>query len=86
LTAKPGILKVTSADLKNWTVTFTPTTASGDTYEAHAALLVNGLTSEVKAGGNKGQRLEHDFIVSRLVEDKTSSPASASYDSIAGVK
>jgi hypothetical protein len=65
-TAKPGILKVTSADLKNWAVTFAPTTASGETYEAHAALLASGLTSNVKAGENKGQRLEHDFIVTRL--------------------
>jgi hypothetical protein len=65
-TANPGTLKVTSLDLKNWTVTFTPITASGETYEAHAALLASGLTSDVKAGENKGQRLEHDFIVTRL--------------------
>jgi hypothetical protein len=65
-TAKPGTLKVTSADLTNWAVMFTPITASGETYEAHAALLASGLTSDVKAGENKGQRLEHDFIVTLL--------------------
>jgi hypothetical protein len=65
-TTKPGILKITSANLKNWAVTFTPTTASGETYEAHAALLVSSLTSDVKAGENKGLRLEHDFIVTGL--------------------
>jgi hypothetical protein len=65
-TAQPGILKVTSTDLKNWDVTFTPTVPSADTYEAHAALLASGLASDVKAGENKGRRLEHDFIVISL--------------------
>ena len=65
-TAKVGILKVTSSDLKNWDITFTPTAPSGQTYEAHAALLASGLTSDVKAGENKGRRLEHDFIVISL--------------------
>ena len=65
-TAKTGILKVTSADLKNWDVTFSPTASSGETYEAHAALLASGLTSDVKAGENNGRRLEHDFVVTRL--------------------
>jgi hypothetical protein len=65
-TAQPGILKVTSTDLKNWDVTFTPTVPSADTYEAHTALLASGLTSDVKAGENKGRRLEHDFIVISL--------------------
>ena len=62
-TAKPGVLRVTSTDLKNWDVTFTPAVASDETYEAHAALLVSGLASDVKAGENKGRRLEHDFVV-----------------------
>ncbi len=61
--AKPGVLKATSTDLKNWDVTFTPTVPSGETYEAHATLLASGLTSDVKAGENKGRRLEHDFVV-----------------------
>ena len=63
-TAKPGVLRVTSTDLKNWDVTFTPTVPyADDTYEAHAALLASGLASDVKAGENKGRRLEHDFVV-----------------------
>jgi len=65
-TVKPGVLKVTSADLKNWDVSFTPSTPSDESYEAHAALLASGLTSDVKAGENKGRRLEHDFIVISL--------------------
>jgi hypothetical protein len=65
-TVKPGILKVSSADLKNWDVSFTPSTPSNESYEAHAALLASGLTSDVKAGENKGRRLDHDFIVTSL--------------------
>jgi hypothetical protein len=72
-TAKPGILKVNSADLRNWDATFIPNASSGETYEAHAALLASGLTSDVKAGENKGRRLEHDFIVTRLKSSLLSS-------------
>ena len=64
--AKAGVLKVTSADLNIWHVSFTPSTPSNDSYEAHAALLASGLTSDVKAGENKGRRLEHDFVVISL--------------------
>ena len=67
-TVKPGALKVSSADLKNWDVSFTPDTPSNESYEARAALLASGLTSDVKAGENKGHRLEHDFIVISLNE------------------
>ena len=65
-TVKAGVLKVTSADLKIWHVSFTPSTPSNDSYEAHAALLSSGLTSDVKAGENKGRRLAHDFVVISL--------------------
>ncbi len=66
-TAKVGILKVTSADLKNWDIIFSPTAPSDQAYEAHAALLASDLTSDIKAGENKGRRLEHDFVVINLV-------------------
>jgi hypothetical protein len=65
-TAKPGVLKVSSSDLKNWDVSFTLSTPPNESYEAHAALLASGLTSDVKAGENKGRRLDHDFIVISL--------------------
>jgi hypothetical protein len=63
---KAGVLRVTSTDLQNWEVTFTSAAPLGETYEAHVALLASGLTSNVKAGENKGRRLEHDFVVTRL--------------------
>lgn len=65
-TTKAGVLKVTSTDFRNWDVTFFLTASSGGTYEAHAALLASGLTSDVKAGENNGRHLEHDFVVTRL--------------------
>jgi len=36
-------------------------------YELHAALLANALTSDVKAGENRGRRLNHDFAAVSLV-------------------
>ncbi len=65
--SKTFILKVTSADLKNWDIIFSPTAPSDQAYEAHAALLASDLTSDIKAGENKGRRLEHDFVVINLV-------------------
>jgi hypothetical protein len=65
--AKAGVLTATSTDLKEWLVTFAPTASLGQSYEAHAALLASGLSSEVKAGENKGRRLEHDFVALNLV-------------------
>jgi len=65
-TVKAGVLKVTTSDLKNWDVSFTPFTPSNESYEVHAVLLASGLTSDVKAGENKGRHLEHDFIVISL--------------------
>ena len=65
-TTKAGVLIVASTDTRNWDVAFSPTRSSSETYEAHAALLASGLTSDVKAGENKGRRLEHDFVVTRL--------------------
>ena len=74
-TVKAGVLKVTSADLKVWDVSFTPSTPSNESYEAHAALLASGLTSDVKAGENGGHRLTHDFVVTALVKAPTTTKA-----------
>ena len=43
-------MKVTSTDLKNRDVTFNPTAPSDHGYEAHAAVLVSGLTLRGQAG------------------------------------
>jgi hypothetical protein len=63
---KAGILKVCSTDSTRWQVTFSPSSQRAADYEVGAALLENGLVSEVKAGENRGRRLNHDFVVAAL--------------------
>lgn len=63
-----GILTVTSADTNRWEVGFVPETSSGAHYEIHAALMAGGIVSDVKAGENKGRRLNHDFAVVNLLQ------------------
>jgi hypothetical protein len=58
-----GVLKVTSSDLHRWQVEFSPMRPTKASYEVHAALLGGGITSEVRAGENRGRRLVHDFVV-----------------------
>ena len=61
-----GVLTVLSIDTNHWAVTFAPTKAANGPYTIHAALLASGLISNVKAGENRGRRLEHDFVVLSL--------------------
>jgi hypothetical protein len=78
--AKAGVLKVSSQDLTHWNVTFTPAIPSTGEYEVHAALLANSLTSDVKAGENRGRHLNHDFVATNL----TSNPLKANADKLEG--
>ncbi len=41
-----GVLRVVSSDLNRWQVTFIPQVPTRQVYEAHAALLASGLTSD----------------------------------------
>jgi hypothetical protein len=77
---KAGVLKVSSQDLTRWNVTFTPAIPATGEYEVHAALLANSLTSDVKAGENRGRRLNHDFVAT----DFGSSPLKANADKLEG--
>jgi hypothetical protein len=77
---KAGVLKVSSQDLTHWSVTFIPATPAAGECEVHAALLANSLTSDVKAGENRGRRLNHDFVATDLV----SSPLKANADKLEG--
>jgi hypothetical protein len=63
---KAGALRTSSADLQHWQVSFIPATDRAGSFDVFAALLANGLTSEVKAGENQGRRLLHDFVVTSL--------------------
>ncbi len=73
--SQPGVLTVSSADRIHWRVSFAPTNRSDHRYEAHAALLASGLTSDIKAGENRGRRLNHDFVVLALAESSLTTEA-----------
>ena len=64
--ARVGVLKAASTDLRHWQVSFNPSSESDAAYEAHCALLMSGLNSDLKAGENRGRRLAHDFVVIAL--------------------
>jgi hypothetical protein len=65
---KAGVLTASSSDTNRWQVNFAPANASSADYEVHAALLAGGLSSNVKAGENRGRLLRHDFAVLTLVK------------------
>jgi len=65
----PGLLAVRSVASNRCQVVFTPAAAStAPACEFHAALLAGGLSSDVKAGENRGRHLAHDFVVLNLRE------------------
>jgi hypothetical protein len=66
--AQAGVLTISSGDRTDWRITFVPADRSGGWYDVYGALLANDLTSEVKAGENKGRRLKHDFVVTVLAK------------------
>ncbi len=63
-----GVLSISSTDTNHWYVSFIPANKSGAKYEVHAALLAGELTSDVKAGENRGRQLRHDFVVVDFVD------------------
>ena len=65
---KVGVLTVTSTDTNHWQVSFAPEKLMAGACEIHAALLSGGIVSEVKAGENRGRRLNHDFVAVNLVQ------------------
>jgi len=73
--ANVGGLTVSSSDTNRWQVNFAPANTGSAAYEVHAALLAGGLSSNVKAGENRGRLLNHDFVV--LILTKASRSAAA---------
>lgn len=67
--ANPGTLTVSSEDGQRWSVRYVlpdGTVPAQRICELYAALLVSGVSSEVKAGENAGRHLAHDFAALRL--------------------
>ena len=63
-----GVLEINSTNALRWNVRFVPATATNGSYEIHAALLAGGISSDVKAGENRGRTLPHEFAVVELVQ------------------
>ncbi len=59
----PGTLQVTSGNEKDFQIEFRPENAAGKNYEIHGALLGMGIEHAVSRGENRGENLQHDFIV-----------------------
>jgi hypothetical protein len=66
ISKRVGVLQGLSPDGSSWSLTFQPTGSALGRYEFHAALLGFELTSDVKAGENRGRKLDHDFVVLKL--------------------
>jgi hypothetical protein len=63
---KVGVLKVSSGDSNVWQAVFQSVNTTDGHYEVHAALLLGGVGSDVKAGENRGRKLIHDFAALNL--------------------
>lgn len=63
-----GVLKVTIANNERVTASFQPAGTPSD-YEIHLARLGFGMSTEVKAGENRGRKLLHDFVVLSLTNE-----------------
>lgn len=64
---RPGTLEAANVGTNRWQVSFHPLQNTNATFQVHAALLGMELTSDVKAGENRGRKLPHDFVVLSLL-------------------
>lgn len=60
---KSGLLNASTVDGKTFAIEFKPENGSAADWEAHIALLGSGISSNVRAGENRGRNLQHDFVV-----------------------
>jgi len=59
-----GVLTAVSEDGRQWKIEFQPVAENtAAKYEFHAALLGFDLITDVKAGENRGRKVQHDFVV-----------------------
>jgi hypothetical protein len=70
--AKVGVLTAKLTGTNHWQINFTPSQMDGAGYEVNLALTESGVSSDVKAGENRGRKLVHDFAVLKVVKEKLS--------------
>ena len=74
-TDRPGVLKVALAENGTATVSFKPEAAGTRSFDVYLATLGFSLNSDVKAGENRGRKLQHDFVILSLVKEPMTAPA-----------
>jgi hypothetical protein len=59
-----GVLSVSVSEENRVAIQYRPPVSrTGQSWQAHVALLGSGISSRVRAGENSGRQLEHDFVV-----------------------
>jgi len=83
-TSKPvGVLTARSTDGREWILSYKAAAASSSSsFDFHAALLGFELSSNVKAGENRGHKLEHDFVVLALANGAATASGDAALATI----
>jgi hypothetical protein len=66
---RPGLLKVSLAENGIATASFKPETTGARSFDVYLATLGFSLNSDVKAGENRGRKLQHDFVVLSLLKE-----------------
>jgi hypothetical protein len=66
---RPGALKVSLAKDGTAAASFKPETAGARSFDVYLATLGFSLNSDVRAGENRGRKLQHDFVVLSLVKE-----------------
>jgi hypothetical protein len=79
---KPGVLRVTTNDGKNFAIGFQSEKGTGKDWEVHLALLGCGISSNVRAGENSGRNLSHDFVVLDLQNAEMKSDSGTAHASL----
>ena len=66
---RPGVLKVSLSADGAATASFKSETAGARSFDVYLAALGFSLNSDVRAGENRGRKLQHDFVVLSLVKE-----------------
>ncbi len=69
--AKVGVLEATHQGGGKFNISFSPTTVGNDKFIVYAALLGNGIKTDVTKGENAGETLRHEFVVLNLSKAQT---------------
>jgi len=72
---RPGVLKVSVTEDGATIVSFNPEAAGARSFDVYLATLGFSLNSDVKAGENRGRKLQHDFVVLSLLKETMTAPA-----------